>query len=142
MSEPGTNNPDGTAAPPRQLGFWMCLALVVGNMIGSGIFLLPASLAPYGLNSIFGWIFSATGGVLLAIVFAQLVARLSAGRWPVRVSARRFRRMLRLRHGVGLLDVGVGRQRRDRDRHDRVPVRARARDQVDYRAGRSSLRSR
>jgi len=50
----------------------MCLALVVGNMIGSGIFLLPASLAPYGLNSIFGWIFTATGGVLLAIVFAQL----------------------------------------------------------------------
>ena len=72
MSEPGTNNPEGSAAPPRQLGFWMCLALVVGNMIGSGIFLLPASLAPYGLNSIFGWIFSATGGVLLAIVFAQL----------------------------------------------------------------------
>jgi basic amino acid/polyamine antiporter, APA family len=61
-----------TAAPPRQLGFWMCLALVVGNMIGSGIFLLPASLAPYGLNSIFGWLFSASGGVLLAIVFAQL----------------------------------------------------------------------
>ena len=68
MSQPESN----AAAPPRQLGFWMCLALVVGNMIGSGIFLLPASLAPYGLNSIFGWIFTATGGVLLAIVFAQL----------------------------------------------------------------------
>jgi basic amino acid/polyamine antiporter, APA family len=58
--------------PPRQLGFWMCLALVVGNMIGSGIFLLPASLAPYGLNSIFGWLLTASGAVLLAIVFAQL----------------------------------------------------------------------
>ncbi|HKR36381.1 MAG TPA: amino acid permease, partial [Steroidobacteraceae bacterium] len=34
--------------------------------------LLPASLAPYGLNSILGWIFTASGGVLLAIVFAQL----------------------------------------------------------------------
>ena len=64
--------PQQTSAPRRQLGFWMCLALVVGNMIGSGVFLLPASLAPYGLNSIFGWIFTATGGVLLAIVFAQL----------------------------------------------------------------------
>jgi basic amino acid/polyamine antiporter, APA family len=41
-------------------------------MIGSGVFLLPASLAPYGLNSIIGWIFTASGGVLLAIVFAQL----------------------------------------------------------------------
>ena len=38
----------------RQLGFWMCLALVVGNMIGSGIFLLPANLAPLGLNAIWG----------------------------------------------------------------------------------------
>lgn len=66
------SEPDSTAAPPRQLGFWMCLALVVGNMIGSGVFLLPASLAPYGLNSIVGWIFTASGGVLLAIVFAQL----------------------------------------------------------------------
>ncbi|HKU15224.1 MAG TPA: amino acid permease [Steroidobacteraceae bacterium] len=66
------SEPRPTAAPPRQLGFWMCLALVVGNMIGSGVFLLPASLAPYGVNSIFGWIFTASGGVLLAIVFAQL----------------------------------------------------------------------
>ena len=66
------SEPQPTTAPPRQLGFWMCLALVVGNMIGSGVFLLPASLAPYGLNSILGWIFTASGGVLLAIVFAQL----------------------------------------------------------------------
>jgi basic amino acid/polyamine antiporter, APA family len=66
------NDPEVNAAPPRQLGFWMCLALVVGNMIGSGVFLLPASLAPYGLNSIVGWLFTASGGVLLAIVFAQL----------------------------------------------------------------------
>ena len=66
------NTPAAGSAPPRQLGFWMCLALVVGNMIGSGVFLLPASLAPYGLNSVFGWIFTASGGVLLAIVFAAL----------------------------------------------------------------------
>ena len=66
------SEPEKPAAPPRQLGFWMCLALVVGNMIGSGVFLLPASLAPYGLNSILGWIFTASGGVLLAIVFAAL----------------------------------------------------------------------
>jgi APA family basic amino acid/polyamine antiporter len=61
-----------TSTPPRQLGFWMCLALVVGNMIGSGVYLLPASLAPYGLNSVFGWLLTASGGVLLAIVFAHL----------------------------------------------------------------------
>ena len=38
------------------LGFWSSASLVVGNMIGSGIFLLPASLALYGLVSIIGWL--------------------------------------------------------------------------------------
>jgi APA family basic amino acid/polyamine antiporter len=50
----------------------MCVALVVGNTIGSGVFLLPASLAPYGLNSLIAWGFTASGAILLAIVFAQL----------------------------------------------------------------------
>lgn len=58
--------------PPRRMGFWMCLALVIGNMVGSGVYLLPASLAPYGLNSIFGWLITAGGAVALAAVFARL----------------------------------------------------------------------
>src|SRR6187399_1223861 len=56
----------------RQLGFWICLALVVGNMIGSGIFLLPANLAPYGLNAIWGWLITIGGALCLATVFAEL----------------------------------------------------------------------
>ncbi len=56
----------------RQLGFWMCLALVVGNMIGSGIFLLPAHLAPYGLNALWGWVITIGGAMCLASVFAAL----------------------------------------------------------------------
>jgi APA family basic amino acid/polyamine antiporter len=56
----------------RQLGLLMCTALVVGNMIGSGIFLLPATLAPYGWNSIFGWMLTIAGGILLAVIFAAL----------------------------------------------------------------------
>ena len=43
----------------RALGLWTCVALVAGNMIGSGIFLLPASLAPYGGISIVGWLITA-----------------------------------------------------------------------------------
>ncbi len=50
----------------------MCTALVVGNMIGSGVFLLPAVLAPFGGISILGWLFSAAGAILLALVFARL----------------------------------------------------------------------
>jgi amino acid transporter len=61
-------------AGTRSLGFWTAVALVIGNMIGSGVFLLPASLAPYGGISLAGWIVSAGGAVLLALVFARLAA--------------------------------------------------------------------
>jgi APA family basic amino acid/polyamine antiporter len=50
----------------------MATALVVGNIIGSGAYLIPASLAPYGRNSLVAWLFTATGAVLLAVVFAAL----------------------------------------------------------------------
>lgn len=58
--------------PRREIGFAMAVALVLGNMIGSGVFLLPASLAPYGGVSLIGWVVSAGGSVLLALVFARL----------------------------------------------------------------------
>ena len=44
-------------------------------MIGSGIFLLPSSLAEYGGISIIGWMVSATGGLILAKVFSELGKR-------------------------------------------------------------------
>ena len=56
----------------------MAVALVMGNMIGSGIFLLPSSLAPYGGLSLAGWIVSAVGALALALVFARL-ARIAPG---------------------------------------------------------------
>ena len=59
-------------AESRPIGFWTSVALVMGNMIGSGVFLLPASLAPYGGIGLIGWIVSATGSALLALVFARL----------------------------------------------------------------------
>jgi APA family basic amino acid/polyamine antiporter len=56
----------------RKLGTWMCVALVVGNMIGAGIFLLPAALAPFGMNSVLAWLATSAGAILLACVFAGL----------------------------------------------------------------------
>ncbi len=50
------------------------MALVIGNMIGSGIFLLPASLAPFGGISIVGWLFTAAGAMFLALLFARLAS--------------------------------------------------------------------
>lgn len=59
-------------APPRQIGFWTCLALVIGNTIGTGIFLTPAALAPFGWNAMYGWAITIGGGLCLAFVFASL----------------------------------------------------------------------
>ena len=56
----------------RPLGPWMLTALVVGNMIGSGVFVLPAALAPYGAASLLGWGFTMAGALLLALVHAWL----------------------------------------------------------------------
>lgn len=61
-----------TAEQPRALGLLMCTALVVGNTIGVGIFMLPASLAPYGLNAVPGWLITTIGCVFVAWVFAGL----------------------------------------------------------------------
>ena len=56
----------------RALGFWTSTALVVGNTIGVGIFVMPASLAPFGLNALTGWLIVIVGCLFLAIVFARL----------------------------------------------------------------------
>lgn len=63
---------DDQPCTQRLLGFWTCTALVVGNTIGIGIFMLPAVLAPYGLNALIGWGVTVVGCVALAKVFARL----------------------------------------------------------------------
>jgi APA family basic amino acid/polyamine antiporter len=67
------------AAPPaaaKLLGPWMALALVVGNMIGSGIFLLPAQLAHFGWNAAWAWLITIVGALCLAYVIAGLARAL------------------------------------------------------------------
>ncbi len=56
----------------RKLGIWMLTALVTGNMIGSGVFILPAALAVYGSIGLLAWVFTAVGSIFLALVFAKL----------------------------------------------------------------------
>lgn len=66
----------------RQLGFWMCLALVIGTFIGSGIFLLPAQLAPYGWNALIGWLVTISGALCLAWLFGWLAKALPLAGGP------------------------------------------------------------
>lgn len=56
----------------RLLSLPMATALVIGSMIGSGIFLLPATMAPYGGAGALAWFFTAGGAILLALTFAWL----------------------------------------------------------------------
>jgi APA family basic amino acid/polyamine antiporter len=58
--------------PPGKIGLWTSTALVVGNMIGSGVFLLPASLGAFGTIGLLGWIGSSAGAVCLALLFSRL----------------------------------------------------------------------
>jgi arginine:ornithine antiporter / lysine permease len=61
----------------NKLGFWILTALVVGNMVGSGIFMLPRSLSeaasPAGV--ILAWAMTGLGALLLALVFGNLAIR-------------------------------------------------------------------
>jgi APA family basic amino acid/polyamine antiporter len=66
----------------RAFGFWTCLALVVGSMIGTGIFLLPATLAPFGANAIWAWLIAIGGILCLAIVFAALARKFPEASGP------------------------------------------------------------
>lgn len=66
----------------KALGLATLTALVVGNMIGSGVFLLPASLAPFGGASLLGWIVTAAGSLAIGLVFARLARRMPAAGGP------------------------------------------------------------
>jgi basic amino acid/polyamine antiporter, APA family len=55
-----------------EMGIWMTSALVVGTIIGSGIFMLPVSLAPLGRSALIGWVISGVGVLCIAYALAQL----------------------------------------------------------------------
>jgi APA family basic amino acid/polyamine antiporter len=75
----------------RSMGLWMATALVVGNMIGSGVFLLPASLAgTAGPVSILAWVFTGAGAIMLALVFAGLGRQMPRTGGPYAYARRAF----------------------------------------------------
>lgn len=59
-------------AKTQKIGLWTSTSLVVGNMIGAGVFLMPAAMATFGSVSLLGWVFSAIGSFFLAKVFSNL----------------------------------------------------------------------
>ncbi|AIJ08956.1 MULTISPECIES: cadaverine/lysine antiporter [Edwardsiella] len=59
----------------KKIGLIACTGVVAGNMMGSGIALLPANLASLGSIAIFGWIISLVGAMSLAYVYARLATK-------------------------------------------------------------------
>ncbi|MDN3581439.1 amino acid permease [Mucilaginibacter flavus] len=59
-------------ASDKKLGLWTSTSLVVGNMIGAGVFLMPAAMASFGSIGLLGWVFSAIGSFFLAKVFSNM----------------------------------------------------------------------
>lgn len=58
----------------NKMGFWAVTSLVAGSQIGTGIFLLPASLVVFGGVGLSSWLVTASGAIFLAFVFARLSA--------------------------------------------------------------------
>lgn len=74
----------------KQLGLWTVSSLVVGSMIGSGIFSIPTALAPFGGISLLGWVFSALGALVLATVMSRLSKVIPATGGPYAYSREAF----------------------------------------------------
>lgn len=80
--QPGSSTPDsgeGSTRIPgegpgvhKSLGIAACTAIVVGNMVGSGFYLSPAAVAPYGNLAILVWIVMGAGAICLGLTFARL----------------------------------------------------------------------
>jgi arginine:agmatine antiporter len=58
--------------PGRKMTLSQATMLVAGNMIGTGVFLLPVNLAQVGSIAIFGWVVATVGVAALGLVFAKL----------------------------------------------------------------------
>ncbi len=60
------------SATGRKMSLTQATMLVAGNMVGTGLFLLPVNLAQVGGIAIFGWIIATVGVAALGLVFAKL----------------------------------------------------------------------
>lgn len=76
MKDSSISSPTATLKNNRVMGFWRVWGLAVGCSIGSGIFMMPTLLAPYGILGLSGWLIAGVGAMLIALTFARLAARI------------------------------------------------------------------
>lgn len=66
----------------HKMGIWSTTSLVVGNIVGTGILMLPSSLAALGNIGLLSWVVSTLGAMCLALVFSRLARRLPKAGGP------------------------------------------------------------
>jgi APA family basic amino acid/polyamine antiporter len=71
-----------TPSRAKQLGLPAASALVVGSVIGTGVFGLPSALASFGPISLVAFLLVTIGALALAIVFGQLTKRVPGSGGP------------------------------------------------------------
>jgi basic amino acid/polyamine antiporter, APA family len=79
---PGTAGKTAEGEQPHQFGLAAAMALIVGSIIGVGIFNLPTSLAAYGPITLVSMALTTVGALALALLFASLSRRLPADGGP------------------------------------------------------------
>lgn len=65
---------ENTLGNSNKIGVVAATFMVAGNMMGSGVFMLPGNLAAFGSISLIGWILTCFGAVALALTFAKLTS--------------------------------------------------------------------
>lgn len=74
----------------NKMGLVPVTLVVAGNMMGSGIFMLPANLAAVGSIALIGWLITVVGAVSLALVFAKLASLDPAAGGPYAYTRKAF----------------------------------------------------
>lgn len=59
-------------ADAHKVGLIPVTLMVSGNIMGSGVFLLPANLAATGGIAIYGWLVTIIGALALSMVYAKM----------------------------------------------------------------------
>nr|WP_282572659.1 amino acid permease [Streptomyces sp. D2-8] len=79
---PGGTGTDRLPSAKSSLGLPAATALVIGSIIGTGVFALPSALAPYGPISLVAFVAVTLGALALALTFGALSRRTSSSGGP------------------------------------------------------------
>lgn len=79
---PDSSGDPGAEEDKSRFGITTATALIMGSVIGTGIFALPSTLAPYGPISIFAFVLASIGALTLALTFGRLSKRIPQSGGP------------------------------------------------------------